>query len=54
MRDDADTPAVAIVNEELARKYWPGQNPIGKRLAINNYLASARPAVASLTPRTSK
>jgi predicted permease len=47
MRDDLDTPPVAIVNEELARRYWPGQNPIGKRLAINNYLASARPAVAS-------
>jgi predicted permease len=45
VRDDADTPAVAIVNVELARRYWPGQNPIGKRLAINNYLASARPAV---------
>jgi putative ABC transport system permease protein len=45
MRDDADTPPMAIVNEELARRYWPGQNPIGKRLAINNYLASARQAV---------
>jgi putative ABC transport system permease protein len=48
IRDAADTPAVAIVNEELARRYWPEQNPIGKRLAINNYLASAHPAV---TPR---
>jgi predicted permease len=48
MRDDADTPAVAIVSEELARRYWPGQDPIGKRLAIDNYLATARPAV---TPR---
>jgi putative ABC transport system permease protein len=40
-----DTPAVAIINEELARRYWPGENPIGTRLAVNNYLASARPAV---------
>ena len=23
---------VVIVNEELARRYWPGQNPLGKRL----------------------
>ncbi len=32
-----DTPASAravIVNEELARKQWPGQNPIGKRLRV--------------------
>ncbi len=31
-RDTASTPAVAIVSESLARKYWPGENPIGKRL----------------------
>jgi hypothetical protein len=32
--DDADAPRVAIVNEEVARKYWPGQNPIGKRFRL--------------------
>ncbi len=31
-RDTASTPAVAIVSESLARKYWPGENPIGKQL----------------------
>jgi putative ABC transport system permease protein len=30
--DDHDAPAVAIVSESVARRYWPGQNPIGKRL----------------------
>jgi putative ABC transport system permease protein len=30
--DTANTPAVAIVSESLARKYWPGENPVGKRL----------------------
>jgi putative ABC transport system permease protein len=32
---DADTstsPPVAMVNEEFARRYWPGQSPVGKRL----------------------
>ena len=26
---------VVIVNEELARRQWPGQNPLGKRLKVN-------------------
>ena len=30
--DDAQAPLVAIVNRTLAQHYWPGQNPIGKRL----------------------
>jgi putative ABC transport system permease protein len=27
-----DTPAVTVINESLARRLWPGQNAIGKRL----------------------
>lgn len=30
--DKADPPLVAIVNHKLAEHYWPGENPIGKRL----------------------
>jgi putative ABC transport system permease protein len=30
--DRADSPMVAIVNRRLAEHYWPGQDPIGKRL----------------------
>jgi putative ABC transport system permease protein len=35
---DADTlhsPPVAIVNQELVRRYWKGENPIGKTLSVN-------------------
>ena len=34
-RDVATTPWVAIVNETCARRFWPGEDPIGKRIALN-------------------
>jgi predicted permease len=33
--DDDQSPLVVIVNEALARQYWPGESPIGRRLAID-------------------
>ena len=30
-RDRADAPRVAVVNESLARRFFPGQNPVGRR-----------------------
>lgn len=32
--DRVDSPLVAIVNRTLAEHYWPGQDPIGKRLKV--------------------
>ncbi len=32
-RDTEKSPSVAIVNDVLARHYWPGQDPIGKRVS---------------------
>jgi predicted permease len=32
MRDDLKAPGRVIVNESFARRYWPGQNAVGKRL----------------------
>jgi predicted permease len=33
-QDSAGGPGVVIVNEELARRYFPGKNPIGKRVRL--------------------
>ena len=33
--DRADSPGVVIVNETLARRYVPGENPIGRRLKFD-------------------
>lgn len=30
-RDGADSPKVAVVNESLAQRFFPGQNPLGRR-----------------------
>ncbi len=30
--DRADSPPVCIINESFARKFWPGQDPLGKRI----------------------
>jgi putative ABC transport system permease protein len=33
--DTANAPWVAIVNETMARRFFPGENPIGKRLRVD-------------------
>ena len=41
VHDEANTPAVVIVNQALAEAYWRGQNPIGKRIAVD-YIGAGR------------
>jgi predicted permease len=33
-RDSADSQEVAIVNQSMARRYWPGVDPVGKRIKV--------------------
>jgi len=33
--DGPDAPPVAIINQAMARQYWPGQNPIGHRFRLS-------------------
>ena len=40
--DRADSPPVCIVNESFARRFWPGQDPLGKRVK-NGRLDNSRP-----------
>jgi predicted permease len=34
--DIADAPQVAVVNEAMARRFWPGQNAIGRRMRMGS------------------
>jgi putative ABC transport system permease protein len=39
-RDGEQAPAVAVVNETMARRFFPGENPLGKRLTIGARLGT--------------
>jgi putative ABC transport system permease protein len=34
-RDAADASRVALINEAMAKRFWPGEDPIGKRVALD-------------------
>jgi predicted permease len=44
--DKAGSPNVVIVNQALARRYWPNQNPIGKHIVLGRQPASEVVGVA--------
>jgi putative ABC transport system permease protein len=39
--DTAQSPKVIVVNESLARRYWPNENPIGKHITIGRQTTAA-------------
>jgi predicted permease len=46
-QDLEDKPQVAVINQAAARTYWPGQNPLGKRVRLS---LDARDLSSSGTP----
>ena len=48
-QDRSDSPPVAIVNEAMARAYWPGEDPIGKRFRFPSHRPSPWVTVVGVT-----
>jgi len=44
--DNAQAPKVVIVNQVLARRYWPNENPVGKHILVGRQNASEIVGVA--------
>lgn len=42
-RDSPEAPGVVMVSETLARRVWPGQTPVGKRLVVDYSTAGTFP-----------
>ena len=63
-RDDAAAPLVVAINEVMARRFWPGARPVGRRLRMNlagtsrsptrSSASSARPGTAPSPRRPSR
>ena len=45
-RDNETAPGAVIINEAMARRHWPGEDPIGKRIKITSEDFSSREIVA--------
>ncbi len=43
--DTADSPAVSLISETMAKRFWPGESAVGKRLTISFYPGVVREIV---------
>ena len=43
--DVADRPAVTLISESMAKRFWPNENPIGKRLKMTFFPEKSREVV---------
>jgi putative ABC transport system permease protein len=44
-QDDSVAPLAIMVNESFAKKYWPGQNPVGQQLSVGYNTDSLRAVI---------
>ncbi|MDQ3139073.1 MAG: ABC transporter permease [Gemmatimonadota bacterium] len=49
-QDGWDAPAVVIINESIARQFWPGRSPIGQRLTFGEPSDDAWLTVVGVAP----
>ena len=49
LNDDEKAPGVIIVDQTAARHYWPGQDPLGKRLSVGGSLCTVVGVVRNST-----
>jgi len=47
-RDDRNAPPVAIVTESFAKQYFPGEDPVGKRITPNGSIDPGKPPVREI------
>ncbi|MBV9618183.1 MAG: ABC transporter permease, partial [Verrucomicrobia bacterium] len=47
-RDDKNATPVAIISENFAKQYFPGENPIGKRITPNGSVDPGKPPVREI------
>ena len=47
-RDDRNAPPVAIVTESFAKQYFPGEDPVGKRITPNGSVDPGKPPVREI------
>jgi len=51
-KDDSASTPVALINETMARRYWPGENPIGRAVKVGYYAAPVERQVVGIVADT--